>query len=159
MRKELLEYFNRQINREFYSGYLYYAFSTCFDEIMMQGFSMYMKHLSSMELKYAQKMYDYLVLRDEKLSFLKIDEPICGSNDVSGIFAQVLIHEHTVIYETEKLIHLAKKYNDKGAEEFIKEILNQKTKNLSDLRKIVFEIKNSDNALISVNSTDNLIKA
>ena len=50
MKSQLLELFNKQINREFYTGYLYYAMSTYFDEVMMQGFSMYMKHLSSKEL-------------------------------------------------------------------------------------------------------------
>ena len=104
MRKELLELFNKQINREFYSGYLYYAMSTYFDEIMMQGFSMYMKHLSSKELELAQQMYDYLILRDEKLSFLKIDKPLCDWGDVSDVFTRGLSHEKLIINEMIKLL-------------------------------------------------------
>ncbi len=69
MNEELLELFNKQINLEFYTSYLYYAMSTYFDEIMMNGFAMFMKHKASAELSLAQKMYDYLILRDEKLSF------------------------------------------------------------------------------------------
>lgn len=157
MRKELVELFNKQINREFYTGYLYYAMSTHFDEIMMKGFSMYMKHLSSSELKLAQKMYDYLILRDEKLYFLKIDEPLSDWDDVSDIFTHGLAHEQMLISEIENLYLIAKNYDDIGAIEFIKEILNQKMKSLSSWRKIVFRIKNSNTIPINIDFMDNLV--
>ena len=143
MNENLLELFNKQINREFYASYLYYAMSTYFDEIMMNGFSMYMKHQALRELELAQKMYDYLILRDERLSFLKIDEPQSDWLDVSDIFSRMLSMEKIIHNEIKELYLNAKSFDDIGAMEFISEILNQKTKSLSIARKTVFRIKNS----------------
>ena len=143
MNEELLTLFNKQINQEFYTSYLYYAMSTYFDEIMMRGFSMYMKHKASNELVLAQKMYDYLILRDERLSFLQIDEPSSDWLDVSDIFVNVLSHEQKLENEIQKLYLMAKNYDDIAAMDFIGEILGEKIKSLSLARKIVFRIKNS----------------
>lgn len=143
MNEELLELLNKQINLEFYTSYLYYAMSTYFDEIMMGGFSLFMKHKASSELSFAQKMYDYLILRDEKLSFLKIEEVDSNWIDVSDIFINVLSQEQKQYDEIQKLYITAKKHNDIGLMDFLSDIIFQKTKSLSIARKILFRLKNS----------------
>ena len=157
MNEELLNLFNLQINREFYTSYLYYAMSTYFDEIMMKGFSMYMKHQASFELEIAQKMYDYLILRDEKLSFLKIDEPSIDWLDVSDIFLNVLSNEQNLSDEIKKLYNKAKNFEDIGVMEFISKILSEKTKTLSNARKIVFRMKNSNVSSTTLELMDSYI--
>ncbi len=104
-------------------------------------------------------MYDYLILRDEKLSFLKIEEPFCDWSDVTDIFTQSLAHEKLIKQETENLYLTAKNHDDIGAMEFIKDILNQKTKTLSSLRNILYKIENSDIIPISVDFADNPVKS
>ncbi|MBQ8476469.1 hypothetical protein IJ531_05345 [bacterium] len=143
MNPELLELFNKLINKEFHISYQYFAMSTYFDEIMMQGFSLYMKHLASFELSLAQKMYDYLILRDEKLSFLKIDEPSSDWVDVSDIFKFALDEEKALVQDIEKLYHKAKNTDDIMAMEFVSNILNTKMKSLSKWKKLVYRIQNS----------------
>lgn len=158
MNEELLELFNKQINLEFYTSYLYYAMSTYFDEIMMNGFSMFMKHKASIELSLAQKMYDYLILRDEKLSFLKIEEVEAGWVDVSEVFENILSCEKNLSNEVQKLYSVAKKYDDIGVMEFLGDIISQKTKSLSNTRKIVFRLKNSNIIPAGVELMDKYIK-
>ena len=81
MDSKLLQAFNKQINHEFYSAYLYFAMSTYFSEIAMQGFCDFMKHKTSEKLDCAQKTYDYLILRDtitldnSLLELVNIDNP------------------------------------------------------------------------------------
>ncbi len=143
MNTELLELFNKLINLEFYTGYLYYAMSTYFDEIMMNGFSMYMKHQASFELDIAQKMYDYLILRNEKLLFLKINEPKTNRGDVSDIFNQILVHEKILSDKIYELNLKAEECSDMGAIEFLREIKNKKLKTLKTIEEIVSNNKNS----------------
>ncbi len=143
MNDVLLDLFNKQVNREFYTSYLYYAMSSYFDEIMMKGFCLFMRHKASIELALAQKMHEYLILRDEKLSFLKIDEITPDWVDVSDIFLHILNHEEILYNETQKLYLNARQQEDIGVMEFLKEIIFSKTKSLSMARKIVFRIKNS----------------
>ena len=59
------ELLNQQINFEFYSAYLYLAMSTYFSEINMDGFAKFMKNQAKEELEHAQRIYDYLLLRNE----------------------------------------------------------------------------------------------
>ena len=61
MDTKLLQAFNKQINHEFYSAYLYFAMSTYFSEISMQGFCDFMRHKTSQKLDCAQKIYEYLM--------------------------------------------------------------------------------------------------
>ncbi len=74
MDSKLTQNFSKQINTEFYGAYLYFAMSTYFEEIAMKGFSSFMKHKASEKLNNAQKIYEYIILRDEKLSIYKIYE-------------------------------------------------------------------------------------
>ena len=91
METKLIQAFNKQINHEFYSAYLYFAMSTYFDEIAMNGFSKFMKHKASEKLDCAQKIYDYIILRDEKLTFSKIEEPSVDWINVSDIFSRIIV--------------------------------------------------------------------
>ena len=61
MDSKLIQEFNKQINLEFYSAYLYFAMSTYFDEIIMNGFCSFMKQKASSKLSVAQMIYDYLI--------------------------------------------------------------------------------------------------
>lgn len=157
MNQEFLNNFNGYINQEFYTSYMYYAMSTYFDEIMMQGFSTYMKHLASKDLAIAQKMYDYLILRDEKLQFLKIEEPFSSWVDVTDVFVNALEQEKQLFESIKNLYLLAKQKDDIGAMEFVKEILNQKLKSVSIAKKVVFRVKNSKIMPIGVEFMDILI--
>ena len=156
MNIELLKLFNKQINQEFYTSYLYYAMSTYFDKIMMKSFSMYMKHLSSIELKLAQQMHDYLILRDEKLEFLKIDEPILNWIDATDIFSKGFVQERILLGEFKNLYSFAKNCNDIGVVEFIVKIVNQKTKSLEKWKNMIISLKKDKTA--SLNFKDNFCK-
>ena len=100
MDTKLITAFNKQINHEFYSAYLYFAMSTYFNEIAMQGFCDFMKHKASQKLDSAQKIYDYLILRDEKLIFSKIEEPSVDWINVSDVFSCALSHEEFMLSST-----------------------------------------------------------
>ena len=156
MNIELLKLFNKQINQEFYTGYLYYAMSTYFDKVMMKSFSMYMKHLSSIELKLAQQMHDYLILRDEKLEFLKIDEPILNWTDTTDIFSKGFIQGRILLDEFKNLYSFAKNCNDIGAVEFIVKIVNQKTKSLDKWKNMITLLKKDK--VTSLNFKDSFCK-
>ncbi len=149
MDAKLIQSFNKHINQEFYSAYLYFAMSTYFDEIMMDGFSKFMKHKASEALRKAQKIYDYIILRDEKLTFSQIEEPESDWINVSDVFSVALSHEEFMLNQVQELYKEARVADDIAALEFISEILNEQIKTTSIARKIVFRIKNAN--LISSN--------
>ncbi len=149
METKLVQAFNKHINQEFYSAYLYFAMSTYFDEIMMEGFSSFMKHKAGEKLKLAQKIYDYIILRDEKLTFSKIEEPTVDWINVSDVFSSALTHEEFMLNQIQELYRTTKEVDDIAAQEYLSDVLTQQVRSTSDVRKIVFRLKNSN--LISPN--------
>ncbi len=154
MDTKLQEEFNNMVNIEFNSAYLYYAMSTYFDEIYMSGFSTFMKEVALEKLSTAQKMYNYLILRDQKLVFEKIEEPDSDWINISDIFSISLSHEEFVIEKTKELYRTAKNSEDIGTMEFLAKLITKNELLLSKLRKIIFRIKNSNIIPASVEFLD-----
>ena len=144
METKLIQAFNKQINHEFYSAYLYFAMSTYFDEIAMSGFAKFMKHKAAERLDCAQKIYDYIILRDEKLTFSKIEEPSVDWINVSDIFSTALSHEEFMLTQINELYRTAKEADDIAAIEFISELLSKKVIDVGYYRKLVFRVKNNN---------------
>ena len=159
METKLIETFNKQINHEFYSAYLYFAMSTYFDEIAMKGFSGFMKHKASERLNRAQRIYDYIILRDEKLTFLKINEPTVDWINVSDIFSAALSHEEFMFEHVKELYKTAREVDDFAAIEFIAKILNEQIEAVGCCRKLVFRIKNSNIISTNIEFLDSVINA
>jgi len=142
MDTNLLENFNKQVNLEFYSAYLFFAMSIYFDEIAMSGFSQFMKHKAGQKLRNAQKIFDYIIVRDEKLTFSKIDEPLNDWINVTDVFSSALSHEEFMLNEFRNLYKKARDVDDFAALEFILELLDEQIKNVGCFRKLVFRVKN-----------------
>ena len=157
MDTKLLQSFNKQINHEFYGAYLYFAMSTYFNEIAMQGFCDFMKHKTSEKLESAQKTYDYLILRDEKLVFSKIEEPSVDWINVSDVFTTALTHEEFMLSQTKEFYNIAKEADDVAAMEYISHLLNEQVKCVGNFRKLVFRIKNANIITANIEHLDNVI--
>ena len=159
MDARLLQSFNKQINHEFYSAYLYFAMSTYFSEIAMQGFCDFMKHKTSEKLESAQKTYDYLILRDEKLVFSKIEEPSVDWINVSDVFNSALSHEEFMLSQTKELYRIAKEVDDVAAMEYVSRLINEQVKCVGNFRKLVFRIKNTNIITANVEYLDSVINS
>ena len=159
MDTKLLQAFNKQINHEFYSAYLYFAMSTYFSEIAMQGFCDFMKHKTSEKLESAQKTYDYLILRDEKLIFSKIEEPSVDWINVSDVFSSALSHEEFMLSQIKELYSTANECNDIASMEFISRALNEQVKCVGHFRKLVFRIKNANIITTNIEHLNSVINS
>ena len=159
MDTKLLSIFNKQINHEFYSAYLYFAMSTYFSEIAMQGFCEFMKHKASWKLATAQKIYDYLILRDEKLIFSKIEEPSVDWINVSDVFMSALSHEEFMLSQTKELYKNAKEADDIAAMEYVSSLLAEQVKCVGNFRKLVFRIKNANIINANIEHLDSVINS
>ena len=144
MDQQIAQEFNICANKILKSAYFYFATSTYFDEIMMEGFAKYMKHKASGELHLAYDIYDYLILRDSKLAFLNINEVDIPYSDVSEVFSNILVHEETMLSEIKKLFYYSRDLDDIAAMEFISKIIEERVKSAGTFRKLLFRIKNSN---------------
>ena len=66
---------NEQINKEFYSAYLYLAMSAFFDDKGLYGFANWTKVQAKEEVDHGMIIFDYMVDRDTKIQLKQIDVP------------------------------------------------------------------------------------
>ena len=132
----LIQQMNRQMNLEFYGAYLYYAMASYFEKIFMEGFSLKLKKLATKRLSNAQKITDYLILRNEKLLFNKIDEPLNNWKYPSEVYDNLLNFEDFMLKNIYVLYGISEKNTDKGAIDFIYKLLVEQEDLTNQIKKI-----------------------
>lgn len=75
MDKKVAELINKQINAEFYSGYLYLSFADYYEERGLKGFANWYVIQAQEERDHALIMRNYLHANGEKVTLSAIDEP------------------------------------------------------------------------------------
>ena len=87
---------NEQINKEFYSAYLYLDFANYFDAVGLDGFSNWYKIQAQEERDHAMLFYTYLQNNGEPVSFGAIDRPEWERGDHMTALKKALEHEQYV---------------------------------------------------------------
>ena len=96
MNKKVAELLNDQINKEFYSAYLYLEFANYYDSIGLDGFENWYRIQAQEERDHAMLFYEYLHNNDIKVEFKAIDKPECELNDKMDPLKKSLEHEKYV---------------------------------------------------------------
>ncbi len=87
---------NEQINKEFYSAYLYLEFSNYFDTVGLDGFANWYKIQAQEERDHAMLFYQYLKNSNENVSFEAISKPEVDINAHIDVIRAGLKHEEYV---------------------------------------------------------------
>ncbi len=90
------ELLNLQVNKEFYSAYLYLDFANYFERIGLDGFANWYKIQAQEERDHAMLFYQYLQNNDERVELLAIDQPSVELVDTMTILKAGLTHERYV---------------------------------------------------------------
>ena len=85
---------NEQINKEFYSAYLYLAMSAYFDDIGLYGFANWTKVQAREEVDHGMIIFNYLIDRNCKVQLLQIDYPDSDFTSPLQVFEKILEHEN-----------------------------------------------------------------
>ncbi len=94
--KKMEAAFNEQINKEYYSEYLYLAMKTRFAELNLDGFVNWFDIQVQEERAHAEGMYNYVLERGGHVELFAIDKPEIKGTTPLEIFKQVLEHEEYV---------------------------------------------------------------
>lgn len=150
MDNRLIEHLNQQINFEFYSAYLYLAMSTYFSEINMDGFAKFMKSQAKEELEHAQKIYDYLLLRNEKISYQRIEAPDTDWVNPQDVLDNALKHEEFITSQIFEIAKAAKEANDFATKNFINWFIEEQLEEEDKFRKLKEKIKAFDECTCTI---------
>jgi len=87
---------NEQINKEFYSAYLYLAFSNYFKERSLDGFANWYKVQAQEERDHAMLFYTYLQNENMEVTLEAIAKPDCDFSCDMDVLKAGLAHEYYV---------------------------------------------------------------
>lgn len=119
MDKKLEAAFNDQINKEYYSAYLYLAMKTTFAEMNLPGFVNWFDIQVQEEKAHAVGMYNYVLERGGHVELGAIDKPELTGKTPIEIFKQVLEHEKFVTSRINAVYDVAEELKDRAAMLFL----------------------------------------
>ncbi len=143
--EKLAKAINEQINKEFYSSYLYLAMAAHFDAKGLPGFAHWMKKQSEEEWEHGMKFYEYL---NEVGSEVTLDTIACPPKKFGSpkeIFEQVYEHEQMVTKSIENLYALAKEEKDPKTEIMLHWFINEQIEEEKNDRDILDQLEMAGN--------------
>jgi len=96
MNPKVAELINKQVNREFYSAYLYLEFSNYYASVGLDGFENWYLVQAQEERDHALLFYRYLLNNGLKVELEPIEAPVCELTDNMAPLKQGLEHEKYV---------------------------------------------------------------
>lgn len=96
MDKKVANLLNSQINKEFYSAYLYLEFANYFERKGLAGFAHWYEVQAQEERDHAMLFYRFLLNNEEKVTLEAVEAPRTDAEGDSDILAEGLKHEKYV---------------------------------------------------------------
>jgi len=139
--KKIEEAFNKQINEELFSAYLYLSMSSQFEAMNFGGFAQWMRVQAQEETAHAMKFYKYLFERGGRVKLAAIAGPDTEWKDPLEMFEDAYKHERKITGMIHGLADLAEKENDRAALLFLQWFISEQVEEEKHADEIVQTLK------------------
>lgn len=141
MKKEMEKAFNKQVNAELYSSYLYLAMESYFQSISLTGFASWMRAQVQEEMFHGIKMYNYIHERGGKAKLEAIAKPEEKWESPLLAFEHILAHEQHVTSLINNLIDVAQDTRDHAAKAFLDWFITEQVEEEASVGQIVDRLR------------------
>jgi ferritin len=141
MNQKIQEAFNKQINAELYSSYLYLSMSAYFMSISLTGFANWMRVQAQEELVHVMKFYDFINERGGKVTLTAIDGPPTAWDSPLQAFEDAYNHEQKVTALINGLVDLAIAERDHASNAFLQWFVTEQVEEESSADAVVQQLK------------------
>lgn len=135
--KVLLE----QLNKEFYSAYLYLSMSSYFSNEGLLGFANWMRVQAQEEQVHAMLIYDFLINRNERVILTPIDAPPSHWESPLNVIEEALKHEIHVSGLINNIINVAEEVKDRATISYMYWFVNEQVEEEANAQNIVDTLK------------------
>ena len=132
---------NEQINKEFYSSYLYLSMSAYFAEIGLYGFSNWTKIQSKEEIDHGMILFEYVIGRNSQIHLNQIATPRFDMSSPQAIFEQIYQHERAITASIDKVATMTEGECDLATRNFIDGYLREQIEEEAQVSKIIAKLK------------------
>lgn len=141
MNEKLLKAFSEQINKEYFSAFLYLAMSNWLDDRGFSGAAKWTYVQYQEELAHAQNLFHYIQYRNETVSFKAIDDPSGNWSSRLDVFKHVLAHEKLVTESINNLATTAMQANDHAAYIFLQWYVSEQVEEEANATDIIQKLE------------------
>ena len=141
LKEKMLAAFNKQINAEMYSAYLYLSMEAYFQSINLTGFANWMRVQTQEEMMHAMKFYDFVFERGGKVTLEAIDKPPFSWESPLAAFKEVLKHEQHVTSLINDLVDLAIKEKDHASNIFLQWFVTEQVEEEASADAVIQRLK------------------
>ena len=132
---------NGQINKEFYSAYLYLAMSSYCNKLGMPGAEHWFRMQYDEEVLHMTKMFDYVMQHGGDARLLQIDEPPHEFGTILDVFEASLAHEQFVTMSINEMLDVAVNEKDHATQVFLQWYITEQVEEESNVEEIVQRLK------------------
>ncbi|MBI5141819.1 MAG: ferritin [Nitrospirae bacterium] len=134
---ELEKSLNEQMNREFYSAYLYLSMSSWFAVQELPGFANWFRVQTQEELVHAMKFFDFINGTGGHAIAAAIDGPPSGFESIVQVFEKSLVHEKFVTSCINKLVDQARGEGNHATDIFLQWFVTEQMEEESSVSAIL----------------------
>ena len=135
--EKINEIINEQINKEFYSGYLYLSMSANLHELGLFGFSSWLKIQAKEEVEHGLKLLDYLLERNSYVTLKQIRTPEFEFKGVKSVFETLYEHEKCITASIMNIAKLAEEECDRTTLNFIEWFIEEQVEEEQNVKNII----------------------
>jgi len=139
--QKIQDAFNKQLNAELYSSYLYVSMSAYFDSINLKGMANWMRIQASEEVQHAIKFYNFINERGGRVLLTPIEGPKTEWRSPLEVFADTCRHEAKVTGLINDLVDLAIKEKDHAANAFLQWFVTEQVEEEAAPKEIADKLK------------------
>lgn len=139
--EKVKEVLNEQINKEFYSAYLYLAMSAYFDNMGLYGFANWTKVQAREEVDHGMIIFDYLIDRDAQIQLKQIDVPESDFISPLQVFEKILEHERYVTSLIDCIATMSAEECDLATRNFINWYLKEQVEEEKNASDVIAKLK------------------
>jgi len=139
--KTLENALNEQINKEYYSAFLYLSMASHFENINMLGMASWMRMQYEEEVVHAIKIFDMVIDMEGRVVLKQVDSPPTKFNSVLSVFEQTLDHERNVTKMINDIYSLARKESNYAVQSALQWFIDEQVEEEKSVLEIVNQLR------------------
>jgi len=132
---------NEQINKEFFSSYLYLSMSSYFESKNLTGMANWMKIQADEEHLHAMKFYAYLIQKGGRAILTSIETPKSDWKSALDAYEDTYTHEKFITASIDELVNLCHEVKDHATTNFLQWFVTEQVEEEANVTKIIDDLK------------------
>ncbi len=137
IKKEVSSAFNKQIQHELYSAYLYLSMAAWMHSKGLDGMAQWLRVQTMEEMAHAMKFFDHIIERDATVELLEIEKPPTTWESPLEAFKAALGHEQFITGKINDLVTLSNKESDYASNSMLQWFIDEQVEEESTASKNV----------------------